>query len=167
MATTIKNVRHIVALQGTQTSDSSVDAKAPTTEIDFSPYNLFSHGTGANQANKRWRKTAELAATSVSFDLAGGEADEYGNTLTFTNVKVLTIKNTNTTTAKDLTISGTFMDNDLLGGGSSTVVLGPGGIFSVSSPVDGFTVTNTTGDVLTLNAGANTITYEISILGLA
>lgn len=167
MAIALKNVRHIVALQGTQTSDTSVDATKPTQEINFSPSNAFSHGTGANEADNRWEKTAELAATSVTFDLTGGVTDKFGNVLTFTKVKSLIIHNTSTTVGDNLTLTGDFFDTNFTSAGTFSHVLGPLGIYAVSSPGVGLTVTSGSADAVKIDAGAKTITYKISVLGLA
>lgn len=167
MASTLENVKHIVALLGTQTSDASVDATKPTQVINFAPTNAFSHGTGANQADNRWEKTASLAATSVTWDLTGGVVDKFGNTLTFTKVKSLIIHNTSTTAGENLTLTGDFFDTNFTSAGTFSHVLGPLGIFPVSSPGVGLTVTSGSSDAVKIDAGASTITYEISVLGLA
>lgn len=167
MAITLKNVKHIVALMGRQTSDASVDAQPPTQEINFPPNNTFSHGTGANQADNRWEKTAELAATSVTFDLTGGVTDKFGNTLTFTKVKSLIIHNASTTVGDNLTLTGDFFDTNFTSASTFSHVLGPLGIYAVSSPGVGLSVASGTSDAVKIDAGANTITYLVSVLGLA
>jgi len=167
MAITLKNVKHIVALMGTQTSTASVDAKPPTQEINFAPHNIFSHGTGANAADNRWEYTAELVSTSVTFDLTGGVTDKFGNGLTFTKGKVVTIANMSKTAGDNLTLTGDFFDTNFTSACTFSHVLGPLGIFSVSSPGVGLTVTAGSADAVKIDAGVKTITYMISVLGLA
>ena len=53
----------------------------------------------------------------------------------------------------------------MLGGGSSTIILGPDGWSVLTSPVDGFTVTAASGDILTLDSGANDVAYDIFLAG--
>lgn len=167
MAITLKDVRHIVAILGTQTSTASVDARPPTQEINFAPSNIFSYGTGANQADNRWEYTAELAAASVTWDLTGGVTDKFGNALTFTKVKSLIIHNTSSTVADNLTLTGDFFNTNFTSAGTFSHVLGPGGIYAVSSPGVGLTVAVGSADAIKIDAGAKTVTYEISVLGLA
>ena len=166
MAITLKNLWHIVSLQGEQTSDASVDAQPPTQVINFSPSNAFSQGTSANQVNTRWEYTAELAATSVTWDLTGGVTDKFGNVWTFTKVKSLIIANMSGTAADDLILTGDFFDTNFTSAGTFSHVLGPLGIYTASSPGVGLTVTADSADAIKLDAGAKTLIYKISVLGL-
>lgn len=164
MAGTLTILSRTLVFGGKFTQDPDLTTAAET--IAISKAQTYTDGSSADQANQPWSDEIELAATSGNLDLAGGLTDAFGNTITYTSVKELMIHNTSTTAGQDITISGTFMDNNLLGGGSSTVILGPSGVFMVASPIDGFTVTAGSGDILTVDSGANTITYEIFILGV-
>jgi len=144
---------------------NALDLSTPIDTLNLITSKVFSNGTGADQVNQPWHDQRTLTATSENLDLAGSLVDAFGDTIAFTAVKVLLVHNRSTTTTEDLTLSGSFLDNDMLGGGSSTVVLGPDGVFYITSPVDGFTVTAATGDVLTIDSGAATITYDIILAG--
>ncbi len=158
----IANYTSNLTAVGVQTS--TLDLTRPTNPIDLSFAHKYTDGTGANEANEFFSDTQVLASASVNLDLAGGLTNAFGSAITFVTVKELTVRNKSTTAGQDLTLSGSFLDNDMLGGGSSTVVLGPSGTFFVSSPVDGFTVTPGTGDVLTLT-NAVSFSFDIAILG--
>ena len=167
MAITLKNIWHVVALQGEQRGDTSVDATKPIQVINFSPSNSFSQGTDANQADNRWEYTASLVSTSVTWDLTGGVTDKFGNTLTFSKVKSLIIHNTSTTAGDNLTLTGDFFDTNFTSAGTFSHVLGPNGIFAVSDPGVGLTVTAGSADAVKIDSGAKTVAYKISVLGLA
>lgn len=156
------NVRHTYGGKFTQHPDLTKAAET----IAIVDSQSYTHGTGANQANQPWGDSIELAGAAATLDLTASLVDSVGNTITFLKIKELRIKNTSTTAGENITISGNFMDNGLLGGGSSTVVLGPGGTFHVSSPIDGYTVTVDTGDKITVDPGDDTITYKIWMLGV-
>lgn len=143
----------------------ALDLTTPTEAIAINKSQSLTNGTGSGQANQVFTDQRTVSAASENLDLAGGLTDAFGDTITFTGIKMLMVKNLSTTAGQDLTLSGNFLDDDMLGGGSSTVILGPGGIFFISSPVDGFDVTAGTGDILTVDPAANTISYDIVLLG--
>jgi hypothetical protein len=45
------------------------------------------------------------------------------------------------------------------------ITIGPGGVYHVRDPIDGYTVTNTTAERITLDPGANTFDVDLIILG--
>jgi hypothetical protein len=143
----------------------ALDLSTPIDTLNIENSKVFANGTGANQLNQWWHDTRSVAAASENLDLAGGLTDPFGDTITFTTVKLLYVHNTATTAGYDLILSGTFLDNNILGGGSSTIIMGPDSVQYLTSPVDGFTVTAGTGDVLTVDPGANTIEYDMMIAG--
>lgn len=123
---------------------------------------LYLNGTGSEQGNLYFGDRRQLVATSETIDLTSTLLDAFGATIALVKLKELIIYNTEATTAKNLTISG----NALLAFGTLTsFTLGPGGTFHVSSPVDGFSIANAITDQLTLNSGANTVTYDIFLIG--
>jgi len=160
---TIASFAQLLSFSGSFTK--ALDLTTPTEVLNISKSQTLANGTGANQANQIWSDTRSVAAAPENLDLAAVLVDAFGDTLTFTKVKMLMVHNKSTTPGEDLTLSGNFVDNDMLGGADSTIVLGPGGICLLTSPVDGFTVTATTGDILTVDPGAATIAYDVLIVG--
>lgn len=133
----------------------------------------YTNGSGVNQVNAFYADTRTLAATSESFDLnAATISDSFGATLTFTAVKLLFIKNKSVTTAQRLIVTGDFFtgttaQSPCFGATTPTINIGPGGYLLLESPIDGFNVTSTTSDGLTISnvAAAATFDYDIIILG--
>ena len=154
----------LTTLSGVYTD--ALDNTTPRQVIAISASDALTAGTGANQANAFFEDTRSIAGGSFeTLDLTSTLEDAFGNTLLFTKIKFILIENQATTTAFNLTLSGNIMAA-FLGDGTDSVVVGPGGMFYLSSPRDGYTVTNTTQDQLTISPGANTIIYRIFIAGV-
>lgn len=125
----------------------------------------YGDGTGTDQCNAFYEKVWTAAAAADSHDLTGGLTDAFGTALTFTKIRELIIRNRSTTTGQNLTVAGNFITTAVLGGTTPTITVPPGGMLRIGSPVDGFTVTATTADVLSVDPGANTISYDLIIAG--
>jgi len=126
----------------------------------------LANGTGTDQANQIWHDRRTLAATSENLDVAGGLTDPFGATVTFTAIKCILIHNRETTAGYDLTIGGgTNALVNWVADSSDKVVIGPNAVFLLWHPGAGYAVTAGTGDILKIDAGANTVTYDIVLIG--
>ena len=143
---------------------SALDLSTPIDTLNLIKSKIFTNGTGTDQVNSRFHDTRTVTGAPENLDLAGGITDSFGVVITFTTVKLLFIHNKATTTANTLSIEGSFVNNGIVTA-SEDLVLGPDGILFLTSPMDGYTVTAGTGDILTVDPGANTITYDIVIAG--
>ena len=137
---------------------------------DSLAYNIaksLATGTAANQADRSWHDTRTLTGTSEELDLAGVLTDGFGATLTFVKIKAIVIQNKNTTAAANLAIGGAAANGFInwVANATDIVNIGPGGVLVLYSPVDGYGVTAATGDLLKINSGAATISYDIAIIG--
>lgn len=147
---------------------SATDLTTPTESPGIEQTQAWTSGTGNNQANRLFADSHELVATSINLDLYGGLVDAFGNTLNLAKVKELWLRNTSIVATEQLLISGNFLTGALLSGwvdDAVKLILGPGGQLRWTNPIDGYTVTQTTQDILTIDSGSDTITYEIVILG--
>lgn len=128
-------------------------------------------GTGANQADQMWHDQRTLTAASEELDLSGGGAvalvDGFGDTLTFVKIRCVLIQNLNTTSGHDLTVGAAAATQFVgwFGAVTETTTVDPEGIMLQWSPSDGWAVGAGASDMLKIDAGANTITYNIVILG--
>lgn len=134
----------------------------------------WTDGTGTNQFKIVYADSGTIAASdSVLLDLAGATTDAFGATITCTTLKAImvTAKTTNT---NDVLVGGArvaqvdFLGNGL-GGAADTnhlVPVGPGGVFLLTRPATGATVTATTRDIIRLkNSGGTTgVGYSIQAL---
>lgn len=127
----------------------------------------YTNGSGSYQVNAAYLLLADtLAGTSKSFDLDYGAIfDVYGAGLIFTRIKFLYIKNLSTTASQKLTLTGDFLTQATVGVAATGHIVGPGGIYMLDNPIDGYAVTATTGDVITIT---NTVSfaYDIVLLGI-
>ena len=123
-------------------------------------------GTGDNQVNLAWSDRRSLAATSEDLDLSGGLTGAFGDTLTFSKVKVIVIRNNDDT--DNLTVGGAAANQfaSWVADASDKVVIAPEGYLVLVAPLDGYAVTAGTADLLKVDAGAATISYDIAVIGL-
>lgn len=142
------------------------DAKADYASKQSTRYTL---GSTSGMANQVFQDQRTLSATSEELDLSGVLMNKLGETITFTKIRSILIRNLATQTGRVLSVGGAAA-NALAGLFAATndiIRIGPGGAFLIDSPVDGITVTGGTGDLLKIDAGSNTITYDITIVGVA
>ncbi len=127
----------------------------------------LAEGTGSDQADVLWHDTRTLAGTSEDLDLAASLTDAFGTSVTFVNVKLIAIRNNSTTTTESLAIGGAAATQFInwVGDATDIVNLGPSGIFLLWDPIDGYPVTAGTGDLLKIDSGADTFSYDIIIVG--
>jgi hypothetical protein len=156
----------LLKIVGTYLDSTALDTAQGTISYIFQPTDMAS-GTAASQADVLWADKRTLDATSETLDLAGMLEDAYQDTATFANVRAIYIGNKSTTSGEVLTIGGATASAwaGWVGDSSDTIPIGPSGCHLLYSPIDGYAVTATTGDLLKVDAGTATITYEIIIIG--
>ena len=129
--------------------------------IAYGERKKFATGDGDNKADRLIVVAGvELAATSATHEL-DAIVDVFGDTISLTVVRFVIIENLTTTTAKILTIGGDFVSAH----GCLPLKLAPGSVFGLAAPIDGWAVTNGSSDTLTIDAGADTISYNLVIGG--
>ena len=126
------------------------------------------NGTVIDAADLIWHDQRTLAATTENIDLAGVLTNAFGTAMTFVKIKGILIKNRATTAAYTLAIGGhaTAAFINWVASATDIVNIGPDGIFLLWNPsLAGYAVTATTGDMIKIDSGANSITYDIFIIG--
>jgi hypothetical protein len=129
-------------------------------------------GTVDNQQDRIWSDTRTLVATSESLDfnnnLQGALA---GTLLTFVEIRGIYIRNKAAAAAQVLTVGNAASPafTGLFGAAAHTITVPAGGVFLWTAPLDGggLTVTGTTNDLLKIDSGANTVTYDIVVWGVS
>jgi hypothetical protein len=129
----------------------------------------LANGTASDQADLIFADQRTIAASSTeNLDLAGVLVSPHGATLTLATVKAIYVlaaaANTNNVViggAASNTFTGPFAD------ATDKIAVRPGGIWVISAPETGWTVTAGTGDILLVaNSGAGSgVTYDIIIVG--
>ena len=144
----------------------SLDLTSPKEVIGISKSNAFANGTGSNQGNEFFSDSRQLIETSETIDLTSTLTNAFGETVTFIKVRAFILHVTTKTTGFSLILSGNFLTNaGWITGTTPTQIVGPDGLYVVTNPVDGYTVTNTTQDQLTIDSGSNTVDYDLIIIG--
>lgn len=125
----------------------------------------YTHGSGASQANVVYTRRTTLASlASLALDF-NALTDQFGVANNWTKIKRLLIYNESGTSGEVFTVSGDLL---LAFGTQTTESIGPKGTFYRESPVDGYTVTNTTQDSLSiLNSGSGENTFYMEAFGVA
>lgn len=125
-------------------------------------------GTGADQADIVWSDTRTVTGVD-DLDLRGVLASALASGLALARVKGIMIRNKSTTAGYLLTVgndaAGAFVG--LFFAVGDRIKVQPGGMFAWYAPqaADTMTTTATTADVLQIDSGANTVTYEILLIG--
>lgn len=170
MATTLETLTRSIAFSGRLSSDDGIPD--PVQMIREVLSHQYTHGTGANQANKWWAKNYSISVSSATtLDLTGGLVDPFGNTLTFTKIKELVFYRADnwTPTPGDLTTQGNFFVAMNLGAAAPIYVHPGGGIQHFSSPCFGFSVVAATTDTIAITLGAASGAADVTVymLGIA
>jgi len=135
-------------------------------DLNLSLHIELTDGQGSGKANAVFHDRRTLSATSETLDLYGGLTDSFGNTLNFDNIKGVVINNREVSTGYTLTVGGaTDAFDDWLGAAGDQVKVGPGGWLGITNDTDGYGVTDGSTDELNVDAGANTITYDVIVIG--
>lgn len=135
----------------------------------------FDQGTGANQANQYGQLSASVTASSSNtHDLNTALADGYGQSVSFTAIKVLRIRNYSLT--QSLTV-GAAASNPFLGpmGGTSpaysippATAAGPGELYWINPSAAGWPCTSGSADQLKVaNGSGSAAAYTVETIGLA
>lgn len=159
-----------LALTGTYINDLVLVDPVEQLSLNIASLLTFTNGTGDYQCNTQWvAQRVVAAAANDDIDLAGGIADAFGDTITFTKIKAMLIQNLSGTGT--LVVGGaTNPFSSWLGSGTDTLVLPPYAAQLLVYPLGGYAVTAGTGDILRVAFPAAgppaSITYNIILWGV-
>lgn len=147
-----------------------------TNGFDKSYADAFTDGTGSKKAQVIFcAKRSLLTTASETLDLSGstlaGGAVALNNgygVVSFTKIKGLVINVNTETSGYRLLIGGAASNawETWTGAAGDIARVDAGGTFVISSPINGYTVTAGTGDILKIdNPSGGTVEYEIWIIG--
>lgn len=148
---------------------ANIDLASLSAAINYSKAHALPSGTANGEADRLFSDTRTIAASAnEDLDLAGVLEDAFGQVITFAElvaiVIVAAVGNTNNVVVKPAASNG-FLGP--FGDASDTITIKPGGMFVITAPAAGWTVTGGTGDKLNVaNSGAGTgVTYDIFLIG--
>jgi hypothetical protein len=146
-----------------------------TNNATFSFSNSYSNGTGAGKAQKLFVDQVTIAGASTqSYDLSGSLTDPLGATVTFSNVKGIYVQHTTSTATGLLQVYGNFTQaspgtTQPLVGSSAKINVKPMGCLLLTTGTTiaaGYTVTNSSADVITLdNQDAASVVVKVAVFG--
>jgi hypothetical protein len=148
---------------------ATADLAQPSAPAELSVKHSFANGSGANQASKIFSDSRSIAASgNEELDLAGVLTSAFGTAITFAAIKAIMVRARSTNTNN--VVVGPAASNGFLGpfgDASDRISIKPGGVFLITAPPAGWTVTAGTGDLLNFaNSGAGTpVEYDIVIVG--
>jgi len=155
----------VVRVQATRTE--TLDLATDTSNIDDENSVTYTSGTGTNCINEIWSDSCSAAASADDHDLSNLTQGERSG-IAFAKVRTLRIFNSSTTTSYDLLV-GAAASNPVAWFADTTdkIRIEPGGELLLTSPIDGMAVASDSADILRVDPGANTVTYDIEITGVA
>ncbi|MCL5105670.1 MAG: hypothetical protein M1133_16380 [Armatimonadetes bacterium] len=157
-----------LTVRARNTYTNALDLANVVDSFDMSFSDTLANGAGANQAQVVWHDRRSLLTTATEeLDLAGALVNAFG-TVTFTKIKGIIIDVRTVTTGYRLLIGGAAANafETWLGAAGDKIRIDAGGMFCLTSPVDGYTVTAGTGDILKIdNPSGGTVEFDIYIIG--
>jgi hypothetical protein len=126
---------------------------------------VYTHGAGPYQVNAVASFVATIpAGTTLTFDLMdiGQLVFQFGGRVSFSSVKELHVRSQEVTSGR-VALWGTAGPNDASGYSSR---IDPGGSLHVSSPIDGYAVTEASRYLHVANPGALPVALDVFIAGI-
>jgi len=151
--------------------DMGIDLSEPRAQIDYAYEKVLAQGVSSNKADLIYGDEHTLTATSKTLVLTvagGGDLkDDLGNALTFVKVRKFILENLESSSGFDLEVGGAVSHAwlGLVKAADDILILEPGGIIAVTAPIDGIPVGADTADQLKINSGANSVKYQVVIVG--
>lgn len=166
MAKTLE-VKHVLSFDIDYEDSADLNSKRGSFVLSLN--DALADGTGADEADVIWYDSRTVTGASETLDLCESLTDVFGDSVDFSSVKGIYIRNKATTSGYDLKVgkAGGSAFDDFVGGSDAALTIGPGGHATLWSPVDGYTAAGGTQDELKIDPGANTISYDIALLGVS
>ena len=147
----------------------SLDLSTLEDPLSQSVDHAFTGGTGALQANEQWHDKRTVAASATDqLDLSGSLTNAFGESVEFTSIKAIQIKNVSGNGAS-ITVGPPAVNGWVtLMAASDVITLEDGAAMTISTPTaGGYAVAAGTGDLLDIVNldGANAAEYEIVLIG--
>lgn len=157
MATTVR-VKVEVEILESYTGDLGNPGKAHRWSKDV----VYVSGNGSSQYNK---VHSDIASATTSYDLAAGVLDAQGAAITMSKLGFVLAENRGTTSGDVMRVGGNANGVPVFGAAAQYFTLGPQGFALIVNPVDGWTVTAGTGDVLDVTHTTGTYDHAVVVAG--
>lgn len=157
MATTVR-VKMEIEIVESYTGDLGNPGKVHRVSKDL----LFSNGNGTSQFNKAY---SDIASTTLTYDVAAGVTDAQGAAITMAKLGMLFAENRSSTSGDIMRLGGDANSVPVFGAAAQYLTLGPQGFALIVNPVDGWTVTAGTGDIVTATHSTGTYDHAVIVAG--
>jgi hypothetical protein len=162
-------VKSTVAVKVSIVETGTADLGAPISTWAWPPptYQVqeFATGTSDSQMDRVWSDQRTVTAAADDLDVRGGLTSQLdGSSVVFTDLCLIGIHNTDTTDTLSVGADANAIAT-LWGATGDIIKIPPGGMFLWAAPDDCIATTAGTGDILQIDPGANTVTYNIILAG--
>jgi hypothetical protein len=159
--------RYYLEVSGTYSN--ALDLVTVNAPMSYKKSTDMASGVAANQADRIFSDTRTLSASATEdLDISGGAlTDPLGSAFTIAKLKMLIVCAASANT-NNVVILGDAASPLLLGTAATTAAVKPGGCVTFFDPsLGGYTVTNSTADIIQITNGGGTtsVTYDIVIVG--
>lgn len=158
-----------LSLRLAATLSNPLDKSTPTDPLIEAIKLVLTSGTGANQADRIFHDSRNLAASGTEdLDLAGSLSSPLGGTVTFARIKLVMVtasaENTNNVNVTRPASNGVPL---FLAAGDGIPIKPGGGVLWWAPDTTGVAVTGGTGDLLTFtnSAGSTDVDFDVIIIG--
>lgn len=162
MAASSVKTRVYLRIEVTEVLDGDLGS-APKPHV-FTYDETFLSGNGSGQNNLVYSDSRSLAATTADLDLASALTAGDGSAMTFGKMTILAAKHKGLVSGTTLKVGGDAASVPFCGAAADFVSIGPKGLFLAVNPLDGWTVTATTADIVQLETSA-TSDLDVLIVG--
>lgn len=157
MATTVR-VKVEVEIVESYTGDLGNPGKVHRWTKDVN----YTSGNGSSQFDK---VHSDIASSTTDYDVAGVVTDAQGAAITMSKLGLIVAENKGTTSGNMMYLGGDANSVPFCGAAADFVKLGPQGFAVICNPVDGWTVTAGTGDVIEVNHNSGTFDHAVIVAG--
>jgi hypothetical protein len=157
MATTVR-IKLDIEIVESYTGDLGNPGKTHRVSKDV----VFVNGNGSGQFNK---VHSDIASATTDYDVAGVVVDAQGAAITMTKLGMIYAENRGTTSGDMMYVGGDANSVPFCGAAANFVKVGPQGFALIVNPIDGWTVTAATGDVVEVNHNAGTWDHAVIVAG--
>ena len=157
------NITTIVAVNQTGTAGLGTTSNV----INASVTTAFSSGTGSGAVDTCLALAGTIAATTLDVSINGTQTDAFGVTLAMARVKLSYVRNKATNDSYTLTVgaAASTIFSSWISTNTEYVNVPASGILLLTAPLaTGFTA-GSSNKLLRLASGANSVAYELVILG--
>ena len=145
------------------------DLQTPRSEFTWDRTIDLANGTGADQANQVWTDTRTLTSGSTeTLDLNASLTNAIGESVTFTKIKAILIRNKACTTTLSVGAAATNQFVAIFGSATDLVKILPGGVFLITSPdsTGAAVAAGSTDNLKIANSAGASCDYDIVIIGV-